>query len=147
MERFWKYVDQSCGTEACWPWKGYRWPSGYGRVIRKGRNIRTHRLAFMLARGPIPTGMHVLHHCDNPPCCNPAHLFLGTHDTNMADKKAKGRTAKGEGHGQARLSRGQVLAMREGYEQGRTQEQLAREFGISSGHASAIITRRRWASV
>jgi hypothetical protein len=64
---------------------------GYGSIYADGRLQKAHRVVWQVEHGPIPDGLHVLHQCDNPPCCNPAHLFLGTHADNMADKIAKGR--------------------------------------------------------
>lgn len=80
-------------TSGCHEYTGSRSPRGYGQVYR-GRGKRpyhAHRLAWELAHGPIPAGMHILHTCDNPPCVNPAHLSLGTHADNMADMARKGR--------------------------------------------------------
>ena len=73
----------------CRPWMGTRNRNGYGLL---NLTLCTHRLAWELANGPIPRGLLVLHHCDNPPCCNPDHLFLGTHADNAADRTRKGRT-------------------------------------------------------
>ncbi len=82
------------GANGCLEWQGFRDKDGYGQ-ISKGKEgaglLKTHRVAWEEAYGPIPDGMSVLHKCDNPPCCNEEHLFLGTHDENMADMKAKGR--------------------------------------------------------
>lgn len=95
-DRFWPKVDVA---GRCWEWRGTRNNNGYGLFqIGLGgskRCVAAHRMAWILTNGPIPDGLHVLHHCDNPPCCNPWHLFLGDHAANMADKKAKGRGRRG----------------------------------------------------
>ncbi len=87
-ERFWARVAK---TDTCWEWQGARLPTGYGRVTFDGENTSAHRAAWILTKGPIPDGQHVCHTCDNPPCCNPLHLFLGTHRDNMQDAQRKGR--------------------------------------------------------
>ena len=93
-ERFWAFVDTSAGPEACWPWTGGL-RKGYGAFgVRKDLVVQAHRFAWELTYGPIPEGLNVLHHCDNPPCCNafhPEHLFLGTLSDNTLDMHAKGR--------------------------------------------------------
>jgi len=91
-QRFWRKVDRR-GPDECWPWTGGKTPCGYGLIRSSGHGHlrQTHRVSWILANGSIPRGMCVLHSCDNPPCCNPAHLWLGTHAENMADRDAKGR--------------------------------------------------------
>jgi hypothetical protein len=89
---FWFYVDKSGGPDACWPWSMYTDPSGYGRVRDGDVSEYTHRVAWEFTNGPIPRGMYICHHCDNPPCCNPAHLFMGTPADNARDRDAKGRS-------------------------------------------------------
>ncbi len=88
-ERFWAKVDQH-DPDGCWPWIGSLSTEGYGKYGAGGQGA--HRRAWMLAYGPIPQGMSVLHHCDNRPCCKPTDLFLGTQADNMADMLAKGRS-------------------------------------------------------
>jgi hypothetical protein len=86
-------VDNSGGPAACWPWTGSCTRHGYGKL---SATEVAHRVAWELTNGPIPSGLCVLHRCDNPPCCNPAHLFLGTRSDNVADMVAKGRAAVGD---------------------------------------------------
>lgn len=98
-EWFWGRVEQG-GIEACWPWRGHTNQGGYG-VFESGNsrygNRRVHlahRRAFELAFGPIPEHLpNICHRCDNPPCCNPHHLFAATQLENIADMKEKGRAA------------------------------------------------------
>ena len=92
--RLWARVRR---TESCWLWLGSTGGHGYGtmgdgsRTDGTRRTVRTHRAAWEVTHGPIPDGMHVLHHCDTPACCNPAHLYLGKDAENVADKIARGR--------------------------------------------------------
>lgn len=87
-------VDPETG---CWNWMGSLQTCGYGQ-IRIGGSISqlAHRLSWIAHRGPLPSGLHVLHHCDNPKCCNPDHLYLGTHLDNMRDMNSRKRRRKGK---------------------------------------------------
>lgn len=89
--RFWGQVDKSEGPHACWSWTGARHFRGYGACAKSYGDTRAHRVAYMLAKGEIPEGLGVLHHCDNTICVNPAHLYLGDQKVNMADCVARGR--------------------------------------------------------
>jgi hypothetical protein len=84
--RFWSRVDRSAG---CWEWQGARNGAGYGVVSRDGRDHGAHRVAWELTHGPIPDGLFALHHCDNPPCVRPEHLYLGTAGDNLRDTHAR----------------------------------------------------------
>jgi uncharacterized protein (DUF433 family) len=90
-ETFWSRVEKG-GVDDCWPWAARRGPQGYGAFRIDGKDRRAHRVAYQLSRGPIPDGLLVRHTCDNPPCCNPNHLLLGTHADNVADRRERKRT-------------------------------------------------------
>src|SRR5262245_33607729 len=89
VERFWAKVAVGNSAE-CWVWQAYCRPDGYGQFQYSRANPRTaHRVAYELTYGPIPAGQEVCHRCDTPPCCNPDHLFLGSHHENMTDMADK----------------------------------------------------------
>lgn len=91
-ELFWSHVDKSGGPEACWPWTLHRRAFGYGITgIGGGRTESAHRVALRLSGVTVPRGASVCHRCDNPPCCNPAHLYVGDYATNAADRERRGR--------------------------------------------------------
>lgn len=103
-DRFWEKVDKSGGPSGCWTWTATRLRGKfpYGRFVCRTMSVTcptqlAHRVSYELSVGPIPHGMCVLHRCDNPPCVNPAHLFLGTYADNHADCKRKGRNLKATG--------------------------------------------------
>jgi len=147
-ERFWRSVERR-GPDECWPWRRGRSRYGYGAfMLDQGKQIVASRYAYILTHGPIATIAMVCHSCDNPPCCNPAHLFLGTKTDNMVDRDSKGRQARGERGGTARLTEDDVRAIRIRYAAGNdSQQRIADEYGISQFMISAIVRRAAWKHV
>jgi hypothetical protein len=151
-ERFWAKVRKSSG---CWEWTGSTFKRGYGQLkVRCSDGLRVHlpahRLSWELHFGPVPDGMFVCHHCDNPPCTNPEHLFLGTHGDNMADMYRKGRGRKrglpGELSPAARLTAADVAEMRRHFQigLGRGSAGAAEAYGICQPHAYRILSGKKW---
>lgn len=106
--RFWKHVKQT--GDGCWPWTGKKSPLGYGRTSVDGKECGAHRLSYEIHSGKkVPRGKYVLHKCDNPPCVNPHHLFVGTIADNNADMRRKGRHARGESHGNCKIKESVAL--------------------------------------
>lgn len=163
LERFWEKIRKGPG---CWEWLCTRDKHGYGvfgiRVNNRGKQIRAHRMALELARGPIPDGLMALHACGNRGCCNPAHLYAGTAKENSADAERHGTIARGdrsgarlhpevwtrgEAHYRAKLTAAQVAEMRMRAERGESHRSLARAFGISKSAAGYAIRGRSWRHV
>jgi hypothetical protein len=132
---FWFYVDKGEPNE-CWEFFGARHYKGYGEFRVGSSKQKAHRIAWTELIGPIPESMHVLHKCDNPPCCNPAHLFLGTDADNRKDMLKKERYGK--------LSFKQAKEIRNLYETGLTHQEIADLFNVSRTTISDIIRAERW---
>lgn len=99
QERLWPKVDTTGGVDSCWEWLAAKKQGGYGKIGIGGKYggwVLAHRVAWELENGQIPSGLVVCHKCDNPGCCNPSHLFLGTQPDNLADMRRKGRDCRGE---------------------------------------------------
>lgn len=156
---FWAKVDNSGGMYACWPWTGVLWKGySYGHLERNKHKIKAHRYAWEQAFGPIPVGLLVCHHCDNPPCVNPGHLFLGTQKANLADMIAKGRSARGDRSGARRhpelmghrrkLTEVAVREIRRRYALGGVrQRDLGAEFGVTQTMIGDVVRRDAWKQV
>lgn len=148
-ERFWLKVKKGLPDE-CWEWQGARTKIGHGRFRIGGHFVYPHRYAYELFNGSIPENKSVCHRCDNPPCVNPAHLFLGTHLENMRDKEMKGRGNKpnGERHFATTLKAEQVQLIRALYASGNyTYVELARKYGVSKACIGEIIKKITWRDI
>ena len=140
-------------TSTCWLWTGQK-VEGYGvfrlypphRMLR----IKAHRLSWIIHNGPIPEGLCVLHRCDNPPCVNPDHLFLGTDADNMRDRFEKGRyymNVRGDDHPRSKMTAEKVIEMRLRYANGETIKDLSLAFVMSWVQTRDILKRRAWKHV
>lgn len=136
-ERLW--VDKSLGPNGCWPWTGARTPKGYPRF---GDASYAHRLILEQASGH--SGIVACHSCDVPSCCNPAHLFWGSHKDNSQDMVTKERSTRGEKHANARLTAEQVEAIRKARDEGERRREVAARFGVSYGTIGNIWRGETW---
>ena len=151
-DRFLGKVDIRSAGE-CWPWAGSRNPEGYGNFARVigGRWIqyRAHRYALERTGEIVPKSLLVLHSCDNPSCCNPRHLRVGTNRDNTVDKVSRNRQSRlaGECNPRAKLSEADVREIRRRCENGEKQRDIAASLGVSHGLIGHVRTGRIWGHV
>jgi hypothetical protein len=145
-ERFWAKVRKGEPDE-CWEWTKNRGVYGYGQLRFGGADRRAHRVAYQLHYGVDPGTLFVCHRCDNPSCCNPAHLFLGTARENMADKVRKGRQARGERQGLSKLTADQVVEIRRLRMERWSITRLAKKFSVDPSLVARIVTGQIWVHV
>jgi hypothetical protein len=171
IANLWARVTKS---NHCWEFVGPRDQDGYGLIspwdVARGKRVgmHVHRYVWQLTYGPIPDGLWILHRCDNPPCCRPDHLFLGTNLDNVADMVAKGRQSgrhtsvpsdstwqadprydgqRGSLHSHAKLDENKVREIRRRRAAGETLAAMAAEFGVTPGLIGHVIHRRAWKHV
>jgi len=158
--RFWSKVDVK-GPDECWEWQGAKSSRGYGSFKVGGKIYKVHRIIWMIYKGSIPHGKLICHHCDNEPCVNVKHLFMGTQKDNMQDMIKKGRGNKaigdihgsrthpeklacGEKHGLSVLMELEVLTIRKMVKAGFSQTETARIFRVGLPAVNKIILRKTW---
>ena len=147
-ERLWEKIDKK-GPDECWEWQGALDSGGYGHIAdESGRARKAHRLVLK-TMGLVLGSLHVCHSCDNPRCCNPNHLFLGSHRDNVQDRHTKGRTVipspkPGEKNPQAKLSSSEVNDIRWLYAANHPPRDLSQMFGVSKSTIRLIVRREIW---
>lgn len=141
---FWDRV-KILSVDECWEWQSTRLVTGYGALGMAGKRYLAHRVAYYLANGPLRQDQVVGHSCDNPPCVNPSHLWLGTQLDNCLDRDLKGRTQRqcGENASTSKLTTAEVLEIRKLHGLATTRE-VGAKFGISNRHVSEIWRRKVW---
>lgn len=144
VSRFWVDVDNSGEEGECWEWMAAVTSSGYGNFCINQSWFTAHRVSFFLSTGVQPMGLRVCHKCDNPICCNPVHLFLGTALDNGADMVSKGRSARGERHGSAVLTVKEVKEIRVRRANGEKLQALADEYHVTFKTIHKVANRLRW---
>lgn len=166
QEGFWSRTSRDSAIgDACWMWTRAKYKTGYGKLYYAKSVTYAHRVAWELWHGAVPTDMYVCHRCDVKACCRPDHLFLGTHDDNMADALLKGRFASGARNGRHtkpecqpsrigelcpahKLTRSQVEQMRARYVPGKvTFDEIAADFGVSRTTARNAVRKVSWSNV
>lgn len=160
IRNFWAKVNKNGPTQAhmdtpCWVWTAGKRGNGYGAFSVRRKQLMAHRISWMISNGPIPHdgshhGICVCHQCDNPICCRPDHLFLGTVGDNARDRSSKGRSnsPRGEIHGMVKLTASQVVEIRAIYASGAmNHRELGLRFNVSREAIGVIIRRKKWAHI
>lgn len=144
---FWKKVAITANDDLCWEWQASCVQDGYGHFTRNNKTVVAHRFAWSYPDYIIPDGIKICHSCDNPKCCNPKHLFLGSNQDNMDDMKRKGRSpnVKGEKNPRAILTFEIVSEIRQRFSTEKIRKiNLAREYNISNSQIHRILSNEHW---
>jgi hypothetical protein len=150
LDRFNKKISKV--TSGCWEWNACRFDDGYGRFVVNAKVVLAHRMSYQIHVGVIPDNLLVLHKCDNPPCVNPEHLFVGTHQDNTDDMIAKGRGYRGNEetrpHGEScynsKFKDGDIVSIRLRAAEGAKTKDLAKLYDVQESAIRKIITRTAW---
>jgi len=141
-----KYTKTKNG---CWEWNGAMSHQGYGKIKRKGKYLQAHRVSYEFFVDDIPKGMQINHRCHNRKCVNPYHLYVGTHNDNMRDMVVSGRSLDqyGEKNHNSKLTKDNVVKIKTLLKEGRKQNSLAKEFGVTISTIHLIKKGLTWAGV
>lgn len=145
----WKMSDRVIIADGgCWEWVGAKTSRNYGNMGFGVKNVLVHRLIYSLCVGDLDKRLFVCHKCDNPPCCNPDHLFVGSPKDNTADMFSKGRNVNkckfGEDHANSRFTNSDVLEIRSRHAAGDTIYAIAKEYGCTTTAIWHIVKRKTW---
>lgn len=167
-DRFWTKIDQNGPvmpgmSTSCWTWMGAKDTGGYGNFNLGMRFVKAHSFAFTQKNGALPEGKFVLHTCDNPSCCNPAHLYAGTKKDNAQDRERRQRgnhavgqrhgcvthpgLHRGERNGRAKMTEDTVRDLRRRHREGERAASLARAYGLTKTTVSGILRGKLWGHV
>jgi len=148
-----KILNRHKKVNGCWEWQGKLNNSGYGcytkRINKEKTEVRAHRRSYEIFKGEIPEGMLVCHTCDNPSCCNPDHLWLGTPKENTQDCIKKGRflNAKKRAVSAGKMTEETVIEIRRLHTEGMKSKDLEEKFNISQSNVSSIVNYKIWKHV
>lgn len=144
LQDVWKNVKIKRSDE-CWEWTKYKLKNGYGEMGINNKVYLVHRIVYEQIYGYIPDGLYILHKCNNPSCCNPKHLYLGTQKDNMKQMSEDGRSARGEKSSSAKLKVEDVLEIRKLYSTEKYYHwELGEMFGVSRQQITKILNNQNW---
>lgn len=146
IDKFWSEVFIKEQSE-CWEWSGCRHVTGYGKTTVNRKDYTTHRLAYFISRRIDPGELLVCHHCDNRACCNPVHLFLGTHKENVTDMVKKGRNPRGDSSRSSKLTEVDLSTIQSMRSNGLTYKKIAKILGVSVVCVWQAHNRTNWKHV
>jgi hypothetical protein len=142
-DRFLSHVAKK-NNKDCWLWIGNKNKLGYGKIWNLGKHVPTHRMSWMIYKGKIPKGLFICHHCDNPSCVNPEHLFLGTAKDNHDDCISKNRIAFGKRNKSSKLTYDKAVEIRNLYKACKSMRKLGSVYNVSGNVIWHIIHNKTW---
>lgn len=144
FEKFFKNVNESNSKDDCWEWLGRLNESGYGILCVGKHDFRAHRFSYFVQYNIDPVGWVVRHKCDNPACCNPNHLELGTQQDNVDDMKKRGRMAVGEKYSKSKRKESDILLIRKLHSEGLSYKEISEKVNENTNYIAYVVLRLIW---